>query len=179
MQEWNVIISVNDKGFKRAFEVLPEYGTVKKTDFYNVLLMKVDDVPQFIDNLRNRSIQEPGYLSFMSRLVPVTTAFIFRSPEEFEMKAKDIVLDWVTELAGKSFHVRMRRRGFKGRLSSLDEEHFLDNILLESMVTKGKPGRITFEDPDAIIAVETVAQWAGLSLWKREDLKQYPFIRLN
>jgi hypothetical protein len=47
------------------------------------------------------------------------------------------------------------------------------------MVTKGKPGRITFEDPDAIIAVETVAQWAGLSLWKREDLKQYPFIRLN
>ena len=179
MQEWNVIVSVNERGFKRAFEVLEEFGTVKKTDFYNVLLMKVDHMKQFLETLRNRTLQAPGYLYFLSRLIPATRAFIFRSPEEFEMKAKDIVLTWAPELAGKSFHVRMRRRGFKGRLSTLDEEHFLDHILLKSLEADGKPGRITFEDPDTIIAVETVAQWAGLSLWKRNDLQQYPFIKLN
>jgi hypothetical protein len=73
----------------------------------------------------------------------------------------------------------MRRRGFKGKLSSLEEEHFLDHILLESIEKTGTPGHITFEDPDAIIAVETIAQWAGLSLWSREDLQRYPFISLD
>jgi tRNA(Ser,Leu) C12 N-acetylase TAN1 len=179
MQECNVIISVNERGFRRAFEVLAEFGPVRKTDFFNVLLMKVDNIQQFLENLRNRALEDPDYLSFLSRLIPVTRTFTYQTPEEFEMKAKEIVLTWGPELAGKSFHIRMRRRGFKGRLSSLDEEHHLDTVLLEYLEKAGKPGRITFEDPDAVIAVETAAQWAGLSLWRREDLQRYPFIRLN
>ena len=75
--------------------------------------------------------------------------------------------------------MRMRRRGFKGKLSSVTEEHFLDDVLLDAMEKKGSPGHITFDNPDFIIAVETVGQWAGLSLWKREDLEQYPFVRLG
>jgi hypothetical protein len=41
------------------------------------------------------------------------------------------------------------------------------------------PGHITFENPDAIIAVETIANWAGLSLWTRWQLKRYPLIRVE
>lgn len=33
----------------------------------------------------------------------------------------------------------------------------------------GTPGHITFENPDAIIVVKTIAQRAGLSLLSRED----------
>jgi hypothetical protein len=29
------------------------------------------------------------------------------------------------------------------------------------------------------VAVETVGTQAGLSLWTREDLKRYPFLRLD
>ena len=42
-------------------------------------------------------------------------------------------------LAGKNFHVRMHRRGFKGRISSHDEERFLDTILLEELGKIGNP----------------------------------------
>ena len=118
-------------------------------------------------------------LSFLSKLIPVTATFSFQSPGEFEEKAKGIVLAWVPELEGKGFHVRMRRRGFKGKFSGLEEEHFMDKVLLDALEKTGKPGHITFEDPDAIIAVETIAQWAGLSLWSREELQKYPFIRLD
>ncbi len=79
----------------------------------------------------------------------------------------------------KSFHVRMHRRGFKGRISSHDEERFLDKILLEELGRMGNPGHITFEDPDAILVVETVGQQAGLSCWNREDLQRYPLLRLD
>jgi hypothetical protein len=73
----------------------------------------------------------------------------------------------------------MHRRGFKGRISSLEEEHFLDKILLEELGKIGSPGHITFENPDAILVVETVGQQVGLSCWTREDLQHYPLLRLD
>ena len=65
----------------------------------------------------------------------------------------------------------MHRRGFKGKLSTMDEERFLDTYLLEALEMARTPGRITFTDPDAIIALETVGPRAGLALWTREDLR--------
>jgi tRNA(Ser,Leu) C12 N-acetylase TAN1 len=178
MKEWNAVINVNEQGFKRTFALLEEFGLVQKTEFFNVLLMQAYDIPQMLETLRERLSQNPLYLSCLSRLIPISKAFSFQSPEEFENKAGDIVLTWVAELAGKGFHVRMRRRGFKGKLSSVTEEHFLDDVLLKALEKQGSPGHITFDNPDLIVAVETVGQWAGLSLWKREDLERYPFIRL-
>jgi tRNA(Ser,Leu) C12 N-acetylase TAN1 len=112
--------------------------------------MRVDDINGMIETLRKWTDEAPHALSFLSRLIPVTDTFSFQSPGEFEEKAKEIVLAWVPELAGKSFHVRMRRRGFKGRLSGLEEEHFLDKVLIEALEKTGNPGHITFENPDAI-----------------------------
>lgn len=55
----------------------------------------------------------------------------------------------------------------------------LDEVLLKALEDLGMPGRLNFEDPDAIVAVETLGQQAGLSLWTREDLKKYPFLKLT
>jgi hypothetical protein len=73
----------------------------------------------------------------------------------------------------------MHRRGFKGRLSSLEEERMLDEFLLKLTKEGSNLGHVTFEGPDVIIAVETVAHRAGLSLWTREDLHRYPFVRIE
>jgi hypothetical protein len=56
---------------------------------------------------------------------------------------------------------------------------FLDKVLLEALAQAGTPGQITFDDPDAIVAVETVGNRAGLALWTREDLQRYPFLNLD
>jgi hypothetical protein len=86
---------------------------------------------------------------------------------------------WIADLCGKSFHVCLRRRGFKGPLSSQNEEEFLAGVLMEALEKSGSPGRITSADPDAIITIETVDCQAGLSLWTREELQRYPFLRLD
>jgi tRNA(Ser,Leu) C12 N-acetylase TAN1 len=179
MQEWNAVISVAEHGFGQAVKELSDFGSVKKTDFYNVLVMYTAEPARMLETLRQRSTQDAEALSYLSRLIPVTKTFIFQSHEDFQDKAREAVLGWVAQLAGKAFHVRMHRRGFKGRLASVEEEQFLDAAILEALEKAGAPGRITFEDPEAVIAVETVGHWAGLSLWSREDLKKYPFIRLD
>lgn len=179
MKDWNVVVSVNEKGFTQAINILKEFGPISKTEFFNVLVMKVEDIAGMCDTLKNRMEEAPSFLSFLSRLIPVTRIFTFQTPDDFDQKVKDTVSEWVPQLEGKGFHVRMHRRGFKGRLSSLEEEKMLDDFLLELTKESGNPGHVTFEEPDVIIAVETVAHRAGLSLWAHEDLQKYPFVRVE
>ncbi len=179
MFHWNVVVSLHEHGFRRAFKLLQGLGAVYTTEFLNVLVMEVSNIPRFLETLNAWVSEDPSLLKLISRIVPVTSTFSFQSAEEFETKAQEAILYWLPQLADKSFHVRMHRRGFKGRLASPEEERFLDQVLLKELGKIGNPGHITFEEPDAIIVVETVGQQAGLSCWNREDLQRYPFLRLD
>ncbi|MBI5446021.1 MAG: hypothetical protein HY900_33010 [Deltaproteobacteria bacterium] len=179
MRDWNVVASVHQEGFRESLRLLARFGEVSKTDYFNVLVARVPDVATFVSELAAQVEAEPGIMNYLGRVVPVTRTFDFQGPQEFEERARQTALAWADELAGKSFHVRMHRRGLKGKLSSQEEEKLLAGALLEALSERGEPGRITFTDPDAILAVETVGPRAGLSLWSREDLARYRFLGLD
>ena len=179
MHDWNVVISLHERKYVQARKLLEKLGPVSRTSYFNVLVMKVEDIGHLLETLQQWVEDEPHILTILARVIPVTQAFTFQTVEEFETKARETSLTFVPELVGKTFHIRMHRRGFKGRLSSQNEERFLDEVLLEAMDKMGKPSRITFEDPDAILALETVDCRAGLSLWRREDMQCYPFLHLD
>ena len=179
MQHWNVVVSLHERQYVPARKLLEKLGAVSRTAYFNVLVMHVEDIGRLLETLRQWVEENPQLLTILARVVPVTQTFTFQTVEEFEAKARETCLSWVADLRGKSFHVRLHRRGFKGRLSSQNEEGFLDGVLLEALEQSGSPGRITFADPDAIITVETVDCQAGLSLWTREEMQRYPFIRLD
>ncbi len=179
MRDWNVVITVHKRGFVPACEMLEELGPVAKTGFYNVLVMKVEDTRSFLETIHRWVAEDPYLLHIFARVVPATKTFNFQSAEEFEEKASKAVLTWVPEIAERSFHVRMHRRGFKEKLSSQVEERLLDEVLLKALNEEGKSGKIAFEDPDVIISVETVGGRAGLSLWTRDELKRYPLLGLD
>lgn len=177
--QWNVVVSVREHSYRAARKLLRQYGAIDRTDYYNVLALKVDDVNQFLEALRQAGEANPNALACLARVIPATRTFQFQTVEEFEARAKDAAADFVPQLAGKRFYVRMHRRGFHGALSSQHEEQFLDHFLLESLMQLGSPGQISFADPDAVLAVETISQWAGLSLWTREEQQRYPFLRFD
>ena len=112
----------------------------------------------------------------MSHVVPFEHMFTFNDAAEFEAKSREIVLSYAPQLAGKSFHVRLRRRGLKGIISTPGEERFLDDVLLSTLATGGSPGRIRFDDPDYVLLIETVGASCGIALWTGENLKRYPFL---
>jgi tRNA(Ser,Leu) C12 N-acetylase TAN1 len=179
MHDWNVVVTVHEGGFSGACRLLGKIGPVSRTEFFNVLVMRAEDINALLERLRELVEREPGILNDIARLIPLQHVFNFQSPETFEEKAAEIVSRWVPVLADKSFHVRMRRRGFKGRLSSMDEERFLDDRILEALEKEGSQGRIVFENPDFIIAVESVGTRAGLSLWSRDELRRYEFLKTD
>jgi tRNA(Ser,Leu) C12 N-acetylase TAN1 len=177
--DWNVVISVYDGEFREAARLLSRFGDVRASSYRNVLTMRVEDVVALLDNLQSTLAEDAALANSVSRVVPVTDAFRFASPEEFESKARDVVDRWAPELAGKKFHVRMHRRGFKGRLSSQHEEQFLDHSILENSKARGASAVVSFEDPDVVIVVETLGQEAGLSRWTREQLQRYELLRID
>jgi tRNA(Ser,Leu) C12 N-acetylase TAN1 len=178
--QWNVVITVQEHGFKEAREFLHEFGRVHKTDYFNVLIMQVDDIDEFLEQVRTAISIHANILDTIARIMPVTESFTFQSLEEFEAKAGKVVEPWLTTLAGKRFHVRMHRRGFKGKLSSQVEERFLDGVIMKGLAQKDQSAAVVdFDDPDYILAVETVGQAAGLALWSRDQLQRYAFLKTD
>ena len=176
---WNVVVTVYQGELKEAMRLLAPFGQVRRTDYWNVLAVEVEDIVDFLDKLESTLQEDASIANSVSRIIPVTRTFRFSSREEFEQGARRIVEQWTPELEGKTFHVRMHRRGFKGRLSSQHEEQFLDHYLLDDMRLRASGARIGFEDPDVIIAVETIGQIAGLSRWTRERLDKYELLKLD
>lgn len=181
MKDWNVIVTIyqDPKSFRAALNLLRPLGNVAPSDFHNVLTMRVASIEDFLRDFSAKLAAEPGILNDISRVVPLTETFDFTGPQEFEAKARSIALSWLPRLMGRSFYVRLHRRGLKGVLMSPAEERFLDEALLAALEEAHAPGRITFEDPDAVIDLETLGHRAGMSFWTREDLAGYPFLKID
>lgn len=178
-QGWNVLATVRQGEYQRARRLLREFGLVERSSFPNVLLLYVPDGRLLLEELCQLAERQPAALECLGRVIPTRVSFRFSSPEEFDERALQAALGWLPELQGKSFHVRMYRHGFKGRLSTQEAERKLGQALQEALARAGTPGQVRFDDPDAILAVVTVNNRAGLSLWTREDLRRYPCLRLD
>jgi tRNA(Ser,Leu) C12 N-acetylase TAN1 len=127
--------------------------------------------------LEERAAHEPVLLDTISRVAPAATAFNFSSIVDFEEKAKNAVTQWVPSLMRASFHVRLHHRGRKEAIATTAIERSIGEYLLDRLAAAGTPGRIAFENPDAVIAVDTVDSRAGIGLWTRDDLGRYRFLR--
>jgi tRNA(Ser,Leu) C12 N-acetylase TAN1 len=173
--DWNVVVTLRG-GFARMRSLLGKLGWVDRTGLYNVLAVQVDDPHAFLDELHEQLRADPELIELIGHVAPASETFCFTSVEEFEEQARAVAERWAERLAGRSFHVRMHRRGFKGQMSGLQEEQVLDATLLEATRALGTPARISFDDPDVVISIETIRGWAGMGLWTREDLQRYPLL---
>lgn len=179
MSDYNVLVTARERAFGKVCEILESIGTIRPTKFFNVLLMKVDDIDSFIASLDRWTNGDGSALKHIARIAPLTRTFHFDSPDKFEMQAHHAVLAESHKLAGKSFHVRFHRRGFKGHLSTPGQERALDHVLIKELQRQGKQGRIRFDDSDMVILIETAGNWGGISTWSREQIQRYPFLGVD
>ncbi len=177
--DWNVVATTQSDSFLRAQQLLARFGAVASTDLYNVIVMRVNDPSAFLRAFADRAATDPRLLNSIARIVPLRHTFDFSGRDEFERRATESILRLAGELEGRSFHVRVKRRGHKGEISSRSEETLLQTVLIGELARRGRPGRISYDDPDAIIDVETAGDRAGLSLWTREDIARFPFLKTD
>lgn len=179
MQDWNVVITVHQYRIDKARDLFGEYGRAMRTDYFNVLTLKVEDVEEFLERVRQQFVDERHMDAYVARIMPVYKLFQFQSPQEFVEKAREVITPWIPNFTGKTFHVRMHRRGFKGRISSQEEEQTLDKSILDGLAGEDQSARVTFDDPELILVVETIGQQGGAFLWTREERERYPFLKLD
>lgn len=174
MKPWNVLVTSLLGQEKDVYGELRRTGDFRQTDFKDVFIGWTDDIEAFLSSmLANTFLKER-----IGKAVPIERVFSFHA-EDFEEKLENTIQDYLPRLAGSRVHVRMERRGFKGRLNSLEMEQKMDRIIKERLVEAGKGCEIDFKDPDHILAVETVADWCGVSVITREMKERYPFIKVR
>ncbi len=178
MRDWNVVVCVYQEGFFRGvLRALRDLGRTERSPYHNVLLMKADDPLALLAAIEKRTEESTALYDAISRVAPVTRIFEFCSAEDFVEKAKHIIAEWSASLVGRTFHVRLHRRGAKYDLETQDAEHLFDDIVLDATAKAGVPGKVSFTDADAVIAIDTVDNRAGLALWTREDLAHHRLLR--
>jgi len=176
MESWNAIVTAREDRLPQARKLLRVLGRVERTGFYNVLTMNVDDPERLVDRIERLFAEHPQAVASVAQVFPAERCFDFSSPVEFESKAREAALAWVPRLAGKTFHVRVHRRGRKGTLMSPEAERAIADALLAAIQHTGSPARVAFDDPDAIVLIETVGGRAGMALLTRDDYRQHPLL---
>jgi tRNA(Ser,Leu) C12 N-acetylase TAN1 len=175
-RQWNVIVTARGDRLPEARRGLRAIGRVERTGFYNVLAMNVEELQSFLPRLERLVADDPGLRESLASVFPAERCFDFSDAADFEAKAREAALGWVPRLAGKSFHVRVHRRGRKGTLVSPAEERFVADALLSATREMGDPARVTFDDPDAILLVQTIGGRAGIALHTRAEYHEHPLL---
>lgn len=177
---WNVVVTLAPEGYRDAVRILRDFGEISKTPFRDVLVMRVDlEAREFLEKLRELLSGDKTLANAAARVIPVTETFSFSTAEEFRSGAMAAVRPWARELAGKTFHVRMHRRGFGDTLQSQAEERALGEFLLDHVGGDQEPAHVDFDDPDIVIGVETVGEEVGVCRWSRSERERYELLRFD
>lgn len=175
--DWNVIVTLR-RHDPRVCALLGALGEAAPTGLFNVLVMRVEDIHALLAHLEERPPDDP-LRAAIGRVLPVTHKLTFATADELEQQVEALLLGWAPALAGRSLHVRMRRRGHKGELHALDLERRLGAALLAELARQGTPGRIALDDPDVVISIELLGTIAGVAVWSRAELARSPLLRAS
>ncbi len=178
MWQFNLVVTLAADGrFRPLWEELALYGDFRKTGFLGVILGHVAEPLEFLEFVREKRDQQLVAFQDLGRIVPLANCFIF-TPETFEAQLREVLAPYAERVNGQRFYVRLERRGLKGRIISPEAERNLDTFLLEKLVKIGGAAEVAFDDPDTVLAVETIGTRCGIGLLTKELLQRYDFVRV-
>jgi len=179
MWAFNTVVTMASEGrFRHLLEELEPYGEFRRTEFLGVILGQVENVRAFLEAVREKRSRQLIAFQDLGRVIPLETVFTFHA-DDFVDRVCEEIRPYIEKLADKPFYVRLERRGFKGRIFSPEAERAIDAFIEEELERGGKSARIDFEQPDAVVVVETVGDRCGVGLLSRELMERYEFVRVG
>jgi tRNA(Ser,Leu) C12 N-acetylase TAN1 len=175
MWHFNLVVTLAADGrFRQLLEELSHYGDFRRTEFFGVILGQVADPAEFLERVREKRARQLVAFQDLGRAVPLESCFTFK-PETFQEQVREALAPYATQLAGRRFYVRLERRGLKGRIISPEAERDLDAFLVRMVRKGGGSAEVSFDDPDTVLAVETIGERCGIGLLTRELRERYAF----
>jgi tRNA(Ser,Leu) C12 N-acetylase TAN1 len=175
--DWNLVVTAHGGRRHDLVFALRPIVRLKRVGYSEVMVGRTDDVDGCLTAIASRAEADPVLANeILARVVPVARTFALGADVEAHLQAE--ILTVVDALVDQSFHVRVERRGHKRLVQSNQLERRLGTALVEALRVRGGTPRVTFSDPDVIVAVEVIGDYAGFGLVDRACRARYPFVRL-
>ena len=176
--EWNVIVTVlPGAGHEhQLLGALARFGRFRATAFRDVCIGRVADVGEFLQAIRLAAEANKPWTARLGRVIPVEATFSF-TVETLGECLKRAATPFVERMTSGSFHVRLERRGFEGRIRSQSVEREVAAHLFAIAAEQGKTLRTDFDDPDYIVVAETLGGECGVALLTRDLRSRFPFVQ--
>jgi tRNA(Ser,Leu) C12 N-acetylase TAN1 len=173
------VLVTSHEGFSRDLRrTLRRFGDFHAAGFRNVLLGEVASVEPFLLLLEQELEKKPFCKRWLARVLPLHLTFPI-DPATFATDVESHLLALAPTIVGKSFHVRVERRGHKGVLNTRTLELRLGEFLWSRVAALGPMPVISFEDPDVVVAMEIIGAVGGLALVTRALRQRFPFVKID
>ena len=117
----------------------------------------------------------PRAFTDVERATPLDVVVPFERDDVTEALC-EALSDRAAPVLGRSFHVRAKLRGLKGRVESHAVERALGGYLAEIAEHAGRPAGVTFDDPDVILMIQVLGCRVGFSFLERR-VRELAFVR--
>jgi tRNA(Ser,Leu) C12 N-acetylase TAN1 len=177
MREWNVLATALEGRRPALLAGLRPFGAFWGAGYRNVLVGRVDDRDAFLEAVLECLRTHGPLEGSLTKIVPVELVMRFE-PATLCETVSDALAPAAARVAGKTFYVRLERRGFKGVVHTPTVERKVGEALLDAAARHGAAARVSFRDPDVIVALETTGSTVGIGLLTRELRLRFPFVRM-
>jgi tRNA(Ser,Leu) C12 N-acetylase TAN1 len=175
---WNVLVTSHEGQREYLLRGLRALARFRRGGFPNVLVATVDDPRAFLGPLADAVERDPAVRAGLAKAVPIDRTFRFADPATFADDATAALEPFVERLAGRTFYVRIRRRGFRGTFDTTRLEGEIGARLVARLEALGAP-QVRFADPDVVVLFETLRDEAGVALLDRDLRMAHPFVRVR
>lgn len=173
--DWNLVVTAYGGRRHDLIYALRPIVRLRRAGYSEVLTGKVDDLEACLAGIAARA-DAVFVAEVLARVVPVARSFALGADLEAQLRAETAT--FLDALVDRSFHVRVERRGHRRVVQSDRLERMLGTALVEALQARGAAPRVTFKDPDVIVAVELIGEMGGVGLVTRDLRTRYAFVRL-
>lgn len=175
---WNLLVTAQEGLGGDLLRELRRLGRFRWSSFRNVILGAVDDPDAFLLALDELIERKPFVGAWVGKTLPIDVTFDV-DVERFVADAQERLGPLLDRIAGRTFYVRVERRGHKGVLRTHDLEQALGAFLVDTLIGRGDTPTVTFDDPEVAVSVEIVGARAGISLVTRALRQRFATVRIR
>jgi hypothetical protein len=178
VDDWNVLATSVEGARPVLMAGLRRLGVFRGAGYRNVSIGRVEDIPAFLAGWRDAMAGDTILAAAVGRVLPIVRTFrIDQTDPAASLLAA--VEPLASDIDGRSFYVRIARRGLHGLIDSSEVERSLGTALWRLIEAAGHTPRVTFDDVDVVVAVETLGDRGGIALLDRAVRATYPFVRAS
>lgn len=176
---WNLLVTSLEGQREALLGALRPLARFRRGGFPNVLVATVDDPRAFLSTLRDAHAASSVVRASLGKAIPIDRTVRFADATTFVDDAAATVEPLCERLLGRTFFVRVFRRGFRGAIDSTRAEGEIGARLVALLEARGDRPRVRFADPDVVVTIETLRDEVGVGLLDRELRAAYPFVRVR